>query len=60
MINAHTDAPDMDKAPLTIGSSVTIDLQAEHATVFPSYNFTANTGLEPGKFTLTNLKKMAK
>jgi len=60
VINAYNDSPDMDKAPLTIGTSLTIDLQAEHATAFPSYNFTANTGLEPGKFTLTNLKKMAK
>ncbi|HOI12022.1 MAG TPA: DUF1329 domain-containing protein [Myxococcota bacterium] len=60
VINAYNDSPDMTKAPMTIGTSVTIDLQAEHATVFPSYNFTANTGLEPGKFTLTNLKKMAK
>lgn len=60
VINAYNDSPNMDTSPLTIGTSLTIDLQAEHATAFPSYNFTANTGLEPDKFTLTNLKKMAK
>lgn len=60
VINAYNDSPNMDTSPLTIGTSLTIDLQAEHATAFPSYNFTANSGLKPGQFTLTNLKKMAK
>ncbi|NOZ02033.1 MAG: DUF1329 domain-containing protein [Deltaproteobacteria bacterium] len=60
LINAFNASPNMDKYPLGIGTSLVIDIQAEHATVFPSYNFKADQGLRPGKFTLTNLRKMAK
>jgi hypothetical protein len=60
LINAMNDSPNMDVSPLTIGTSLVIDLQSEHATAFPSYNFTANTGLKASQFTLGNLRKMAK
>lgn len=59
-INAYNDSPDMDKHPPAIGTSVMIDLQAMHATAFPSYNFKSNIGLDPKKFTLSNLQKMGK
>jgi hypothetical protein len=60
VINAFNDSPDMDKAPPGIGTSLVVDLQSEHATAFPAYDFYANVGLDPNKFTLTNLKKMGK
>jgi hypothetical protein len=50
----------MDKHPPAIGTSLMIDLQANHATAFPSYNFKSNIGLDPGKFTLSNLQKTGK
>lgn len=60
LINAFNDSPDMDHKPLEIGTALVVDVQAEHATVFPSYNFFSNKGLPPSQFTLTNLRKMAK
>lgn len=60
IINAFNKSPDMDKAPPEIGTALVIDLQSEHATAFPAYGFYANVGLDPDKFTLTNLKKMGK
>ncbi|HOU53972.1 MAG TPA: DUF1329 domain-containing protein [Myxococcota bacterium] len=60
LINAYNDSPDMDRYPPDIGTSLVIDLQAEHATAFPSYNSFANKGLDPSQFTLSNLQKMGK
>ncbi|MBM4388805.1 MAG: DUF1329 domain-containing protein, partial [Deltaproteobacteria bacterium] len=60
LYNAWNDSPDMTKFPPAIATAVVIDIQAEHATVFPSYNFKSNMGLDPAKFTLTNLRKMGK
>lgn len=59
-INAYNDSPNMDTHPPAIGASVTIDLQAGHATAFPSYNFKSNMNLDPSKFTLSNLQKVGK
>ncbi|MBM4356174.1 MAG: DUF1329 domain-containing protein [Deltaproteobacteria bacterium] len=60
LINAYNDSKDMNKYPPGIGTSLIIDLQAEHATAFPSYNFKANVGLKPGKFKVSTLRKMGK
>ncbi len=60
LINAYNDSKDMTKYPPGIGTSLIIDLQAEHATAFPSYNFKANVGLKPGKFKVSTLRKMGK
>jgi hypothetical protein len=59
-INAYNESPDMDKAPPGVGTSLMVDLQANHATAFPSYNFKANINLDPGKFSLSNLQKLGK
>jgi len=60
LLNAYNGSPDMTKYPLGIGTSLVIDLQAQHATAFPSYNFKANIGLKPTKFTVGTLQKMGK
>jgi len=60
MINAYNDSKDMDRYPLGIGTALIIDLQAKHATAFPSYNFKANVGLKPSKFKVSTLRKMGK
>ncbi len=60
MINAYNDQPDMDSKPLRIGTSMVVDLQAEHATVFPSYEVEANVGYPVDFFTEPNLRKMGK
>jgi hypothetical protein len=60
LVNAYNDSKDMNSAPPAVGTSLVVDLQAGHATAFPSYNFEANIGLDPAQFTLTNLQKMGK
>ena len=60
MLNAYNGSKDMDRYPLGIGTALIIDLQAEHATAFPSYNFKANIGLKPSKFKVSTLRKMGK
>jgi hypothetical protein len=60
LLNAYNGSVDMNKYPLGIGTSLVIDLQAQHATAFPSYNFKANIGLKPTKFTVGTLQKMGK
>ena len=60
ILNGFNASPDMDEMPLGIGTSMTIDLKAEHASVFPSYETEANVGYDPGFFTETNLRKMGK
>jgi len=60
LINAYNDAKDMDRYPPGIGTCLIIDLLAEHATAFPSYNFKANSGLKPSRFKVSTLRKMGK
>ena len=60
LINGYNESPDMDEYPVGIGTSMIIDLQAEHATVFPSYKNEANVGYDPKFFTEPNLRKMGK
>lgn len=60
LIHAFNDSPDMNTKPPDIGTALVIDLQAEHATAFPSYNVESNVGLDPKQFTLTQLKRMGK
>lgn len=57
LINAYNSSKNMDLYPLGIGTSLTIDLQSEHATAFPSYDFRANVGLKPSKFTKESILK---
>jgi len=60
LLNAFNDSPDMNKYPLGIGTAMVVDLQAEHATVFPSYKAEANQNYDPKFFTEPNLRKMGK
>ena len=60
LLNASSASPDLDRFPLRIGTSLVVDLQAEHATVFPAYEVEANVGYDPAFFTETNLRKMGK
>ncbi len=60
MLNASSASPDLDRYPLRIGTSLVVDLQAEHATVFPAYEVEANVGYDPRFFTEPNLRKMGK
>jgi len=60
MLNAASDSPDMDRYPLRIGTALVVDLQAEHATVFPAYDVESNVGYDPSFFTEPNLRKMGK
>jgi len=60
LVNASSASPDLDRFPLRIGTSLVVDLQAEHATVFPAYEVEANVGYDPRFFTEPNLRKMGK
>jgi len=60
LVQAFNDSPDPRKLPPAIGTALAVDLQSEHATVFPWYEMKANIGLDPKTFSLTNLRKMGK
>ncbi|MBM4370293.1 MAG: DUF1329 domain-containing protein [Deltaproteobacteria bacterium] len=60
IINAYNESLNMDMYPPGVGTSLTIDVQAEHATAFPSYNFKANVGLKPSDFTKESILKKGK
>jgi len=60
LVNAASASPDMDRHPLRIGTCLVVDLQAEHATVFPAYDVESNVGYDPAFFTEPNLRKMGK
>jgi hypothetical protein len=60
LINAINSSKNMDLYPPGFGTSLTVDLQAEHATAFPSYGFRANVGLKPSKFTKESILKKGK
>ncbi len=60
IINAFNKSPDMHRSPQGIGTALAVDLQAEHATAFPAYGYSANEGLNPHDFTLATLKKKGK
>lgn len=58
LLQAFNDSPDPKRFPPAIGTALAVDLQSEHATVFPWYEMKANVGLTPDTFSLTNLRKM--
>ena len=60
LVNGYYASKDMNKYPPGIGTALIIDLLAEHATAFPSYNFKANVGLKPSRFKVSTLRKMGK
>lgn len=60
ILNAFNASPDMDEMPLSIATALAIDVQAEHASVFPSYTVEVNVGYDPRFFTEANLRKMGK
>ena len=60
IINGYNASVDQDHMPPGLGTAVAIDLQAEHATAFPWFKTKINQGLDPGYFTLSNLRKMGK
>ncbi len=60
VLNATNESLDPTSKPLTIATSLVIDLQAGHATAFPWYAYEANTGVDPNMFSLTTLRKRAR
>jgi len=60
LVQAFSDSPDPRRLPPAIGTALVVDLQAEHATVFPWYEMKANVGLDPNLFSLTSLRKLGK
>ena len=57
LIIGNNASIDEDEHPITMGAGLIVDLQSEHATVLPVYSFQTNKGLDPGMFTLSNLRK---
>ncbi|MCZ7586109.1 MAG: outer membrane lipoprotein-sorting protein [Deltaproteobacteria bacterium] len=60
MVNATNDSVDPASKPLTIATAFLVDLQEEHATVFPWHSNEANVGVDPDIFSLATLRKKAK
>jgi len=60
VINAFNDSPDETRFPLTVGTSLVVDLHAEHATAFPWFSCKLNVGLDPDQFSLTSLRKLGR
>ncbi|GAB4289978.1 MAG: DUF1329 domain-containing protein [Myxococcota bacterium] len=57
LIQATNDSPNMDELPPIWSGAVVVDVQAEHATVFPLYYNKVNQNFDPSMFTLSNLRK---
>jgi|GEM_PF-303401 len=53
----YNESPDMEEAPPIYGAQMVVDVQAEHATVFPIYDFKVNTNINADEFTESNLRK---
>jgi Protein of unknown function (DUF1329) len=60
LINAWNKSPNAATSPPDIGTSLVIDLQADHATAFGWFKSKVNVGLKPSQFTLANLRKQAR
>jgi hypothetical protein len=60
IINGYNEPADPDRLPPGLGAGVAVDLQAEHATIFPCYETKNNVNLDPSFFTLSNLRKIGK
>jgi len=59
-INAWNDSKDETRFPPDIGTSLTIDLQAEHASAMPWFSSKINVGLKPAQFSLAQLRSKVK
>lgn len=59
-INAWNDSKDESRFPPDIGTSLTIDLQAEHASAMPWFSSKVNVGLKPAQFSLAQLRSKVK
>ncbi len=59
-INGWNESPDMDSVPGLMAGSVTIDFQAEHATLIHFFKALVNTDLDHKMFTLSSLRKRGK
>jgi hypothetical protein len=57
VLNAFNASGDMFSEPPEYAAAVAVDFQSEHATVFNVRSFKANKNLDPGMFTLSNLRK---
>ncbi len=60
LVNAWNKSPDPHSSPAPVGTSLVVDLQAEHATAFGWQKSLSNVGLTPDEFTLANLRKLGK
>jgi len=57
LMTGYNEPEDMDEAPPVYGMNLVVDIQAEHASVFPVYELKMNTGLNPDEFTESQLRK---
>ncbi len=57
MVACWAASPDMNKLPPDYGPYMTVDVQAEHATVINFTKSLNNRNPDPGQFTLANLRK---
>ncbi|MCB9478021.1 MAG: DUF1329 domain-containing protein [Deltaproteobacteria bacterium] len=57
VIAATNQSPDPTSKPPTIATAFVVDLQSEHATLFPWFTNQANVGVDPNIFSLTTLRK---
>lgn len=60
LVNATNASEDPATKPPLIATSFVVDLQAEHATVFPWFKNEANVGVDPNSMSLTTLRKKSK
>jgi Protein of unknown function (DUF1329) len=60
LVNAWNKADDPRSTPSPVGTSLVVDLQAQHATAFGWHKSLSNVGLKPGDFSLANLRKLGK
>ncbi|MCC6159600.1 MAG: DUF1329 domain-containing protein [Deltaproteobacteria bacterium] len=60
LINASNVSNDPATKPPLVATSFVVDLQAEHATVFPWFRNEANVGIDPNKLSLTEMRKKSR
>lgn len=57
ILNPSNASPDMNQKPLNYGSSVAVDLQAQHATAINIRKYVSNSNLDVNLFSLGSLRK---
>ncbi|RJO64802.1 MAG: DUF1329 domain-containing protein [Myxococcales bacterium] len=57
LITGFNEPQDMNSSPPVYATQLVIDVQAEHATAFPIYEYKSNQNLNPDEFTESVLRK---